>query len=157
MFVERYILNESVVQPLMDAADLTDNGKKIFCEVNEDGKLAITKLSFKLEDSSKLENLICRVLNKSLTKVANPLKPVFASVTASNGFVGVYWRENVNQISTGKNWMLYHKFANIVLSEYKPTIELNNDKSIKSISLIISDQFLTMNNLNNYNYILNLT
>lgn len=152
-----YILNESVVQPLMDAADLTDDGRKVFCQTDENGKVGINKLSYILTDALQLDTSVSAILHtRSQKGVNSPIKPVFASVTADNGFVGVYWKENVNKISTGYNWMLYHKFINILLSEYNPIIELNNDKSIKAISLHLGNKLSAMDNLNNFKYKLNL-
>ncbi|PXV62340.1 hypothetical protein CLV62_12028 [Dysgonomonas alginatilytica] len=147
--VNIHILNESVLHPFMDKCDLTDRGRKVFCNPIGNNQLNLLSINYLLEKSENLEKSMSVILNtKHLNGNENPIRPVFALAKGSNGFVGVYWRENVNQISDGKYIILYHKFVSTVLYAYNPKIELNENVTIKGISLTIQEQIIKMENLN---------
>lgn len=142
--VQIHLLNESVIHPFMDACDLTDKGMKIFCEASN-GKPNLLKLSYNVTPE-QFDLSVSTLLNSKV------IKPVFALVKASDGFVGVYWRQNINQISTGHYWLLYHKFVKLMLAGFNPTIVLSRNVTVESITLLVSGQELVINNLNNNIY-----
>lgn len=139
--VQIHLLNESVIHPFMDACDLTDKGLKVFCEA-KNGKPNLLKLSYDI-NPSRLDLSVSSLLNSKV------IKPIFALVKANDGFVGVYWRQNINQISTGHYWLLYHKFVEFMLSGFNPTIVLSRNVTVEGITLFVNGQRLEINNLNN--------
>ena len=139
-----HILNESVVNLLMSAADLTDNGRKVFCH-EIDSPLTVLKVTLTTKNRNKVDSIISMLLNNRTFKGLNP---VFAKAVSDNGFVGVYWRSNINQISNGQKWMLYHQFVNFMLSDYQPELELNENMTIRAIILTINKRKTAIRNLN---------
>jgi len=148
--VEIYVLNESIVHPFMDMCDLTEKGRKVYCD-NVLGKLDILHLSYEVEDIEKVENSLSLILNtREHSGTKNPLRPVFALAKADNGFMGVYWRQHINQISDGTHIFMFHKVVSFFLKKYKPEIQLNQNMTIAEISLTINDKLHKIENLNKY-------
>lgn len=137
--VEMHILFESFLHPFMDACDQTERGKKVFCET-KDGGFNITNLCYEIEHDRMLASVTTSLNSEGLN-------PVFALVKADNGFIGVYWRPNINQISTGRSWWLYYKFVELFLSGYNPYLVLNENVTISQIQITVNGEKVILENL----------
>lgn len=148
--IEILLLQEHEVHSLMEKADLTENGRKVFCcsDISIPNAIAIR---YEIDGESGMEDSISDILNlKEYNGARNPINPVFALAIADNGYVGVYWRPKVNQISDGIRWTMYHKYVELHLNCYCPDakISLNDNMSIKSIFIKRNDKVIEISNLN---------
>lgn len=144
-------IQEHECQFLMDAADMIDRGKKVFCILDFINP-ALSTIDLTLQTEEAINDVVKTLLNISeLNKKKNPIKPVFALVEGDNGYVGLYWREGIHSISNGKQWSLYYRFIEEYLSMmgYNPKVEINDDMTVKNISLLNTENETSiMNNLN---------
>ena len=122
MKVKIYSIVESPQHRFMHCCDLTDRGKKIFYKQYN--------IEFTMPDCS--ESDFVESIRVMLSAPETPFaKPVFVIATSDNGYSFVHYRTDVQTLSNGDKWTLFHKW----LSAQGFTPKLNKNATVKSLSL----------------------